>query len=336
MQSRPPRTLLELGAYYEAHDRLLAFSLYSLREAKGAAVDDLARKILAFLEHRRVGDAAERYSRRVARLQELQQEFDRTGRYAASSYAEVERVDLEDYNLALLLSTVVARHRFEVFERLRSFCRAPVGGPHRLLSVGYGTGLELHLASRDLPGWSVEAFEKSADAHAYATDLLGFLGGPVDSLRPDAFPLEVVLALTTRAPKKVGSTEGMERSRTTSPYFDNWVASTQTDFSAAKDAVLGHDFQKLATIAEHSCLKMHALMMSTLPGLIYWNGGTLEAIHALRALRDDGVEVFFTVDAGPQVKAICPAGHSARIRQALDALDGVEETLVTALGPGAI
>ncbi|MCZ6890869.1 MAG: diphosphomevalonate decarboxylase, partial [Gammaproteobacteria bacterium] len=155
-------------------------------------------------------------------------------------------------------------------------------------------------------------------------------------LDADAFPLEVVLALTTRAPKKVGSTEGMERSRTTSPYFDNWVASTQTDFSAAKDAVLGHDFQKLATIAEHSCLKMHALMMSTLPGLIYWNGGTLEAIHTLRALRDDGVEVFFTVDAGPQVKAICPAGHSARVRQALDALDGVEETLVTALGPGAI
>ena len=93
-------------------------------------------------------EPAERYRQRAARLHELQADFERTGRYAAASYTDVEAVGLEDYNLALLLSTVIARHRFEILERLLEFYAASCQGPPRLLSVGYGTGLELYLASQ--------------------------------------------------------------------------------------------------------------------------------------------------------------------------------------------
>ena len=52
-------------------------------------------------------------------------------------------------------------------------------------------------------------------------------------------------------------------------------------------------------------------------------------------MRHDGVDVFFTVDAGPQVKAICRPDAESDVRAALAAVPGVEQIIVTGLGSGA-
>jgi diphosphomevalonate decarboxylase len=95
------------------------------------------------------------------------------------------------------------------------------------------------------------------------------------------------------------------------------------------------DFAALAEVAEHSCLKMHGLMMATRPGLLYWNGATLDCLHRIRGLRSDGVDVFFTVDAGPQVKAVCLPGSADAVAQALQEVSGVSQVLRSGLGQGA-
>ena len=154
-------------------------------------------------------------------------------------------------------------------------------------------------------------------------------------LGPAEWPLNVVVGITSSAPKPVGSTAGMKRSRATSPFYASWVKSTEDDFESARRAVEDRDFDTLARIAESSCLKLHALMLSSQPGLIYWNGATVEGLHCIRALRDSGLPVFFTVDAGPQIKAICAPAHVPRVKEALAGLSGVEEILVAGLGPGA-
>ena len=46
----------------------------------------------------------------------------------------------------------------------------------------------------------------------------------------DEWPLEVVVAVTSDAAKAVSSTDGMERSRATSPFYGAWLQSTATDF----------------------------------------------------------------------------------------------------------
>ena len=154
-------------------------------------------------------------------------------------------------------------------------------------------------------------------------------------LPPGAWPLRVVIGITSRVRKPVGSTEGMERSRLTSPFYGSWVRETAADFTAARAAVAARDFEALARIAEASCLKMHALMLSSEPGLIYWNGATVEALHRIRELRSAGTPVFFTVDAGPQVKAVCAPDHAATVSAALRDIPGVDEVLVSTLGSGA-
>ena len=126
-------------------------------------------------------------------------------------------------------------------------------------------------------------------------------------LEPSEWPLEVAVAVTETGPKETGSTEGMLRSENTSPYYRAWVESSEADLTEAQAAIERRDFRALADVSESSCLKMHGVMMSARPGLVYWNATTVECILRVRGLRAAGVPVFFTIDAGPQVMAVCEA-----------------------------
>jgi diphosphomevalonate decarboxylase len=150
------------------------------------------------------------------------------------------------------------------------------------------------------------------------------------------WPLSVAVAISTRAEKAVGSTEGMQRTAETSPFYRSWVDHQPVDLAEARAAIGEKDFQRLAEVAEGSALAMHGLAMSARPGLLYFNATTMECLHRVRALRAEGVPVFFTVNAGPQVKAICEPEALATVRDALSAVSGVIDVVESGLGPGAI
>lgn len=149
------------------------------------------------------------------------------------------------------------------------------------------------------------------------------------------WPLEVVIAVTATGEKEIGSRSGMTRSASSSPYYAAWVAGQPPDLAAARAAIAARDFAALADVAEHNCLKMHAAALAARPALVYWNGATVECLHAVRRLRASGVPVFFTIDAGPQVKAVCAPGAREAVERALRSVPGVLEILPSALGPGA-
>ena len=154
-------------------------------------------------------------------------------------------------------------------------------------------------------------------------------------LDKDSWPLEVAVAITSEAAKATSSTVGMERTRDTSPFFDAWVEGGARDYQSALQAIRERDFQALAEVAEHSCLKMHGLMLSARPGLLYWNEATVACIRQVRRLREAGTATFFTVDAGPQVKAVCAPGEGKAVAEALAQTPGVLRVLASSLGEGA-
>jgi diphosphomevalonate decarboxylase len=159
----------------------------------------------------------------------------------------------------------------------------------------------------------------------------------VTCLRPaSGWPLRVVIAVTDAGPKPVGSTEAMEISRATSPFYARWLEQQADDLAAARAAIAARDFSGLAAVAEHNCLKMHSVMWSSRPPIVYWNGVTLDCMRAVRKLRSEAADVFFTIDAGPQVKAFCAAADEARVHAALAAVAGVTDVLVSGLGEAAV
>ncbi len=182
-------------------------------------------------------------------------------------------------------------------------------------------------ASRSIFGGFVEMHrgEKSDGSDSFASPLVA----------AEEWPLRVLIAITSEKKKTVASTTGMRNSAETSPYYSAWVGSSEQDLAEIRQAIGDKDFAKLAEVSEHNCLKMHALMMSSRPGLIYWNQATLEAVHVIRGLRARGTPVFFTIDAGPQVKAVCEPSVSEEVAETIRTISGVQRVIETGLGPDA-
>jgi diphosphomevalonate decarboxylase len=194
-------------------------------------------------------------------------------------------------------------------------------------------GLGMDQASRSV-------FARRASGSAARSIFGGFvaLSGPAWSATPvldaAAWPMRVVVAVTAAGPKSVASSAGMRRSME-SPYYPAWVSSTHEDFDSALALVARRDFPALAELAEYSCLKMHGLMLASRPGLLYWNAATTTCLHRIRELRASGLPVFFTVDAGPQVKAVCLPEAAGTVAAALAETPGVIRILEAGLGAGA-
>lgn len=127
----------------------------------------------------------------------------------------------------------------------------------------------------------------------------------------------MVIGVVSTATKAVGSTEGMERSRHTSPLYPTWVAQASDDLEEGIAAVRDRDLDRLGRAMEASTFKMHAVMQTSHPPLLYWQPGTVAALHAVWALRADGVSAWVTMDAGPQVKVLCAASDASQVAQAL-------------------
>lgn len=69
--------------------------------------------------------------------------------------------------------------------------------------------------------------------------------------------------------------------------------------------------------------------------MVYWNAATMRCLQTVRQLQGQGTGVFFTIDAGPQVKAVCLPEHAAAVEVALRATVGVVDIMTTGLGEGA-
>ena len=149
------------------------------------------------------------------------------------------------------------------------------------------------------------------------------------------WPICIMIAITAKSPKGISSREGMRVTARTSPYFSSWITSTQKDLPEMREAILARDITKVGELSEHSCLKMHGAMLSANPGIIYWNGGTLNVTEAVRDLRKQGHPVYFTIDAGPQVKILCEPESKPLVETALKSCSGVVQLVATQPGNGA-
>ncbi|MCC4343727.1 diphosphomevalonate decarboxylase [Weissella confusa] len=148
------------------------------------------------------------------------------------------------------------------------------------------------------------------------------------------FPIEMLAVLVDTKKKKVSSRSGMQSSVETSPYYDAWRQVVANDMVAIKKAIKAKDIDQIGHIAEENALRMHALTFSADPGFTYFNGETLTIIKAVEDLRNQGVNCYYTMDAGPNVKVIYDRGNRSKIVEELSNIVGPERLVVSHPGPG--
>jgi diphosphomevalonate decarboxylase len=155
-------------------------------------------------------------------------------------------------------------------------------------------------------------------------------------LAPADWDLRLVVGLTARGEKAIGSTQAMDHTAATSPFYRAWIESVAADLAAARQAIAARDLARLGVVAERSALRMHASALAADPAILYWAPATVAVLHAVRAARVGGkLAAYATIDAGPHVKVLCRSGDAAAVVSLLNGVPGVLGTLIASPGAGA-
>jgi diphosphomevalonate decarboxylase len=69
---------------------------------------------------------------------------------------------------------------------------------------------------------------------------------------------------------------------------------------------------------------MHATMIAAWPAVLYWQPETLVCLHQVQQARADGLQVYATLDAGPNVKLIFLVQEQPQIQALFPGLQVVD------------
>jgi diphosphomevalonate decarboxylase len=151
---------------------------------------------------------------------------------------------------------------------------------------------------------------------------------------PSHWALADVIAVVSRAPKIVSSTEGHALAPT-SPFHATHVSTAPGRLQRCRTALFTRDFAALAKVVEADTNSMHAVMMTSAPPLFYWEPGTLSIMKAILDWRAGGLPVCYTVDAGPNVHCLCLAEAAPEVERRLRQESGISQILTATPGGGA-
>jgi diphosphomevalonate decarboxylase len=148
---------------------------------------------------------------------------------------------------------------------------------------------------------------------------------------PDHWDLRDVVVVASQEHKEVGSSGGHPLARTSSLQAAR-VAGVEARLEACRDALLARDLDRMGPIIEEDAVIMHGVMMSSRPPLYYWTPTTMALILATQQWRAEGIPVYFTIDAGPNVHLICEAPYVQVVAAQARRMAGVQTVLASQPG----
>ena len=129
-----------------------------------------------------------------------------------------------------------------------------------------------------------------------------------------------ILTISTEE-KPISSREAMQRTVNSSLLYQNWPKKVMQDMMLFKQAMKTKNFPLLGGTAESNALAMHATMMSSWPPVCYYLPETITLMHKIWKLREQGLELYFTQDAGPNLKLLFLQTDEKKVREHFASVD---------------
>ncbi|MBN1267769.1 MAG: diphosphomevalonate decarboxylase [Anaerolineales bacterium] len=178
-------------------------------------------------------------------------------------------------------------------------------------------------ASRSIHSGFVEWYAGEKSSESYAEQIAP----------PSHWNLVDLIIITGYAHKKVGSFAGHALADT-SPLQHARVQNCRSRLDSCRTAILNRDFELLAEIAELDSNLMHAVMLTSSPPLIYWEPATILLMKSIRTWREEGLPVFYTIDAGPNVHCFTTEQEHESVLRKIKSLPSVQDVLISRPGEG--
>lgn len=183
-------------------------------------------------------------------------------------------------------------------------------------------------AARSIPAgfveWLAATNVTSTSEQSYARQLLP----------PEAWDLKDVIAIVSRDPKQVGSSEG-HAAVNTSPFLGERISRLPIRYHRMRRELLNKNLNGMGADIEAEAIELHMLAMTSRPPIFYWAPATVRVLDAVRQWRQEGLEAYYTLDAGPNVHVLVEAKQAEQVADRLKTFADVQQVIVSGAGPGA-
>ncbi len=153
---------------------------------------------------------------------------------------------------------------------------------------------------------------------------------------PSHWNLYDIVVVLDSQPKKVSSHDG-HRLADSSPILSPRLTYIGEQLPVVKEAIRQRDLALLGPIVETDALFMHAVMLTSKPPLLYLDAMSAQLMEMVQNWRDrEGLQVYFTVDAGPNLHLLCEKTELEEIVKRLNQLDFVQFLILNRPGPAPV
>ena len=148
-------------------------------------------------------------------------------------------------------------------------------------------------ACRSIPeGW-VEWIAGNSNETSYAKTIFP----------ADWWDIADIVVTFDKTEKKVSSSEAMKFA-STSPFFETRQKKIKDKISKLKTIIKTKNFREFGKLIEQEAIELHTIIMTQNPSIIYWSDKTIQTIHQVGQWREQGLPVYFTIDAGSNIHLI--------------------------------
>jgi len=179
-------------------------------------------------------------------------------------------------------------------------------------------------AARSIPDGFVQwkAGKTSDDSYAYSL------------YDQNYWDLRDIIVIVSAERKKTSSTAGHDNAAS-SIFFQTRLKNLPRKIKNLKNALKKKEFKSFGEIIEQEAIELHTVMMTQKPPLFYWNSDTINIVHKVHDWRDDGLSVFFTIDAGPNMHLICEGKDEEKVIEKVKQLGFNKNIIINSPAKGA-
>jgi len=143
--------------------------------------------------------------------------------------------------------------------------------------------------------------------------------------KADHWPdLRIIITVVQAKQKPISSTQAMQVTVKTSKIYQDWLGTSERRIKPMLNAIANKDLESLGELAQVDCLEMHETMHTSVPVINYWTDKTIKIIELVNRLRADGIQCYFTIDAGPNVKILTLEKYQNKILSELKIIEDIQ------------
>lgn len=171
-------------------------------------------------------------------------------------------------------------------------------------------------ACRSIPDGFIEWLDGNTNETSYATSLFP----------PIYWDIVDIVGVVSSGPKDIPTSEGQKLAQT-SPFFGIRKKHINEKIKSIKKYLKEKNFACFGELIETEALELHAVMLTSVPSLIYWLPGTVQVMKYVHKWRKEGIMVYFTLNTGQDVHIICQKKDAEKILKLIKEIPEVKKVI---------